>query len=434
MTTPCEIDEQGLDALCDALKRRPRPLALLGAGASMDSGYPDWGRLLAMLEQRVQGKIGPRYQSYLRTLNDPPWQAEEYRRAMGENLFRGTIASEFAPRGPVGPVARAIVRLGFRHFLTTNYDSCIELALEAEGVPHRAVAWSDTDEIREFFRALTRDEPPPYVVHLHGCYYDPGNVVLTESSYAERYVRSNDAARKLFAILITQPVVFVGFSVSDPDLNQLMREANASLGAGIPHHMALVGYEVEEQKELVRNRFQGKFGITPVFYQITRNPDGSENHGCLLQLLSRIHSEVHGAPLPVEAAAPPHTLPLAAPPAGHTPDPLDPHKGCWGGSANRNGRRLRVENPERHGEWYGFDLVVEATEGAPPLEGSVTFHLHQTFNVPVRTVPVADGRARLHIQNAYGVFTVGAVADGGETKLELDLATVEAFPDWFRAR
>ena len=49
-------------------------------------------------------------------------------------------------------------------------------------------------------------------------------------------------------------------------------------------------------------------------------------------------------------------------------------------------------------------------------------------------MPVADGRATLRIQNAYGVFTVGALADGGETELELDLATVEAFPDWFRAR
>ena len=436
MTTPREIEEKAFRDLVGALKRRPRPVALVGAGVSVDSGYPDWNGLLEKLNERAKNRMAPKYHQHLGMLNDPQWKAEEYRRAMGENLFRSMIAGEFAPNGrSLGPLAEAVVKLRFRHFLTTNYDSCIERALDAGGLPYESVSWSDTDGMREFFHGLSFDDVPPYIVHLHGCFYDPGNVILTERSYAERYVRSNDAARKLFAILVTQPVVFVGFSVSDLDLNQPIREANASLGEGSPHHFALVGYQAEEQKEIIRNRFRTKFGITPVFYPVTGEAGKNENHGALLELLSRLRAEVSESPPAVETLERPSPAAEEIPSGTPAPDPLDPEKGRWGGLPERANRRLRVENLEPIGEWYGFDLVVESTEGGPPLKGPVTFHLHPTFNDPEQTKPVGDdGRARLRIDSSYGVFTVGAEVEGEETRLELDLATVEDFPDWFRAR
>ena len=43
------LSDNSFGALVEAMKRKPRPLALLGAGTSVDSGYPDWSSLLAML-------------------------------------------------------------------------------------------------------------------------------------------------------------------------------------------------------------------------------------------------------------------------------------------------------------------------------------------------------------------------------------------------
>jgi hypothetical protein len=69
-----------------------------------------------------------------------------------------------------------------------------------------------------------------------------------------------------------------------------------------------------------------------------------------------------------------------------------------------------------------------------PLRGAVRFYLHDTFlnDRPVVSVSPA-GVAELSI-DAWGAFTVGAVADGGLTRLELDLAEHPDFPADFRPR
>lgn len=437
-----ECFERGpdFDALVETMRRPRRPLALLGAGTSVDSGYPDWNRLLGILESKATGLISHKYGAFLRTLNDPAWQAEEYRRIIGEHAFCGVIASEFGPRGAVGGALRVVAQLGFRHLLTTNYDACIERAYEEQGTRLRVLDWAEDANLRQFFLDLAADPADPHLLYLHGRYYDPAKIILTESSYASRYVRSDDARSKLFAIFLTQPVVFIGFSVNDPDFNHLMREVNARLGMGKPQHFALIGYEVEEQQQLIRSRFLGKYGIAPVFYRITRNPDGTESHRCLVELLAAVHHAAHGrAPTLVAAPAAPQA---PVPGSEDTPalllDPLDQQKGRWGGHAERNGRVLRLrrlEESEKHpGEALAFDLVVEPSDGGLPLSGEVIFHLHQTFPKQVQTVTVEDGRAVLRITAAYGAFTVGAQADGGSTQLELDLAQDPQLPEWFRAR
>ncbi|HEV2852637.1 MAG TPA: SIR2 family protein [Thermoanaerobaculia bacterium] len=434
-----DSDDSSFGELVAAMKRTPRPLALLGAGTSVDSGYPTWNRLLEILEERAKtkGRISPKYQEILKGLNDAAWRAEEYRRLMGDDNFRGIIASEFAPKGTIGNTLRTIVRLGFRHILTTNYDSSIERAFEEEERPLQVVDWTDEVALRKFFLDLSRHDGTPYLVYLHGRFFDPAKIVLTESSYASRYARSDDAQRKLFAILITQPVVFIGFSVTDPDLDHIMREVNARLGTGNPQHFALVGYEVDEQRELIRNRFEGKYGIRAVFYRITRNDQGREDHSYLAARLRDIYQEIYPSDklfkeaTSIDVSMRSYTLDRnpALETSEETPafNPLDQQKNRWGGRPERNGRRLKVENiQERHSSCV-FDLVVEPWDNAPPLEGEVRFHLHQTFNPSVVTAKVEGGQVRRRII-AIGAFTVGAEADSGETRLELDLAEVEDFP------
>jgi hypothetical protein len=124
----------------------------------------------------------------------------------------------------------------------------------------------------------------------------------------------------------------------------------------------------------------------------------------------------------------------AATPLETSLDPDDPLRGAWGGSASRNGRalRARVSEVPDSTDWYTIVLEVVADDGAP-LEGGVDFHLHPTFNPSVRRVDVHDGAARLTLW-AWGAFTVGAAADGGRTKLELNLADLSEAPPRFRER
>lgn len=114
-------------------------------------------------------------------------------------------------------------------------------------------------------------------------------------------------------------------------------------------------------------------------------------------------------------------------------DPEDPQKGQWGGSNENNGRRLTAAVKPVTDDWFSVALAVEWTKGEMPLEGSVKFHLHPTFAKEVVTVEARNGRAELQI-SAWGAFTVGAAADNGRTRLELDLSLDPTFPEAFRNR
>jgi hypothetical protein len=111
----------------------------------------------------------------------------------------------------------------------------------------------------------------------------------------------------------------------------------------------------------------------------------------------------------------------------------DPQKGRWGLLADRNNRKLSATVTERpYGDFYDVLLTVESTNQLYPLQWYVQFHLHNTFNNPDPIVQVTNGKAELRL-TAWGAFTVGAEADMGLTKLELDLAELPNVPEKFRA-
>lgn len=111
----------------------------------------------------------------------------------------------------------------------------------------------------------------------------------------------------------------------------------------------------------------------------------------------------------------------------------DAQKGRWGGLNEANGRSLsaNVTPSSISPDWFRIELAVASTDSQSPLTGQVTFHLPPSFQPPNRQVPVADQKASLEVF-AYRPFTVGAEADQGRIRLELDLATLSNPPPGFR--
>lgn len=105
----------------------------------------------------------------------------------------------------------------------------------------------------------------------------------------------------------------------------------------------------------------------------------------------------------------------------------DPNKGKFGGDAKRAGRVLEAEiSPAGNKTSAACEVIltVRSTDPERPLTGVVTFHLHPTFGRWEKyNVDVKAGIARDEIVS-WGAFTVGAEADNGRTRLELDLARV----------
>lgn len=135
------------------------------------------------------------------------------------------------------------------------------------------------------------------------------------------------------------------------------------------------------------------------------------------------------------AVAAPGTAQPAVP--GTVVDPDDPNKGQFGGSPERNGRRLRAVTKPLAGPRSarcGVNIRVESTDPARPLTGTVKLHLHPTFGEwYTYDLDVVRGVAADDIVS-YGAFTIGAVADGGATRLELDLMDVPGGTEQFYAQ
>ncbi|HTE45275.1 MAG TPA: SIR2 family protein [Gemmatimonadaceae bacterium] len=451
-------------------------LAMIGAGCSARMGYPAWGALLNHMHDRLSQRHGEGAQSgreSLRRHDDMLWRAEEYRRLLGPD-YGQLLTEQFSCELAIDDCIKDIVALPFRHMLTTNYDTSLERAhsqVRTEEL-HR-VDWGDEPAVLEF---LYRFFDPSYgrqYVYLHGRINNLDNVVFTDDDYTTRYLRSEGTVKRLFALFALQKMVFFGFSLTDPDLMAILRQVNVAVGFTEPRHVALVGLDGTEDREIHRGRLIKKFGINPVFY------DRRDNHielavfaRSLVECCSRtdgvrprnkemsVAAEVGGlsisssstaapppAPVPSSAVAPPSRKsapmpPAAAPMASPTfgppskrpsdlpenpADPEDPQRGRFGGEPERGRRRLSATLARLDTDWFAVNLLVEST-GQPELTGKVFFYLHDSFLTPVLEVVAQNGRATARVE-CYGAFTVGVYMESEpENLLEYCLSGIEGAP------
>lgn len=113
----------------------------------------------------------------------------------------------------------------------------------------------------------------------------------------------------------------------------------------------------------------------------------------------------------------------------------DPQKNMWGKSPIANERKLSATVIPVSGntELFKVQLKVISTNPERPLKNKVVFHLHPTFPNSDPSIYVVQAEAKLELI-AWGAFTVGAEADNGATKLELDLAELAEAPLLFKSR
>jgi pYEATS domain-containing protein involved in immunity len=115
--------------------------------------------------------------------------------------------------------------------------------------------------------------------------------------------------------------------------------------------------------------------------------------------------------------------------------PSDPNKGKFGECAVSNHRQLSATVVRSLTS--GLSTIRLSVSSTDPekykLTGLVNFVLHPTFEPSQVKVEPENNVAELEI-DAWGAFTVGAIADGGRTRLELDLASVVGAEESFYKR
>ena len=209
--------EPHLVATADALGQHALDGSLvlfLGAGLSMGAGLPNWSQLLDDLA--VAAGVDNDQRTALAGLPelDRARIIEGRLTAAGGSLDIEVARRMQSDRYPLAQGLAASLPTG--EVVTMNYDELFELASEGAGRPVAVLPW-------EHARSRTR-----WLLKMHGC-VRRGDIVLTRHHY-HRYEQTRAALAGIVqALLITRHMLFLGFSLSDPNFHRIVDDVRQAV-------------------------------------------------------------------------------------------------------------------------------------------------------------------------------------------------------------
>jgi len=195
-----------------------RLVPFIGSGVGRGAGLPTWRELLARVAEGTDID--------LKALAEfpAPDAAQILKNALGEQYVERVIAQVAATKYTLAHTLIADLRAPL--VITTNYDECYERAVETVDPtsPSRLVP-QGADRIGG--GALLK---------LHGSTLDPTTIVLTRQDYVRHSTELLPLSSVAQAAMVSQHLLFIGYSIDDDDVSRLARQAR-----GLPGVTSSVG-------------------------------------------------------------------------------------------------------------------------------------------------------------------------------------------------
>lgn len=267
---------------------------MVGAGCSVELGYPSLPELIRLMASTLIPNI---------TIPDLPDDKHraffikcQCQGANNGNLepYWRFLRERFCPRAPTHTNFHCdLVSLRFAGFVTTNYDTVIESAISEtfrrQRPPCEPINLCDEKahyRVLEFLRELGNSNSDRYrVLHLHGHYNQPEDIILAQDEYERFYTRRilkddgklepSDAHpetslhhKVIWSLLATRTVVFVGFSLEDEFFNDVLSvwRRDFKLINECPH-VAVMGFNRTEDLSFKEASLK-RSGVTPIYYEV----------------------------------------------------------------------------------------------------------------------------------------------------------------------
>ena len=305
-------------ALLATLLSERRPLLLAGAGASAELGYPLWDELV----QRLADEFAPELDLSGNSLKDvdriASLAADAGRAAEYFKWLDRTFCFENAPRKELR-FHRQLISLGFAGLITPNFDPALEQACISKYTgpanAHTCESIDLTDNERryrvfDFLRSLGRNPEHKSVLHLHGLHSAPRRMILGTQEYVRAYGHDPQARdvglqtlprKVIWTLLATRPVLFVGFSMTDPFFHETLRLLGSDFVlTDESAHFSIIPYDVnptatigrgalaahEEEQQRIRQTLPR--WLAPIFYHAPGLRDHRRLSGLIDDLGARI--------------------------------------------------------------------------------------------------------------------------------------------------
>ncbi len=184
--------------------QKKKPVLWVGAGLSIDAGFPTVGALANTLWEDHAFDPRPRGKEAYELI-------DAFYRRYGKGALDEALSTIIPAGVKAGPSHDALARIvkanGFSGIVTTNYDRLVEHAFAERGVDYLLQILDGNQHIREGRR--------PRLFKIHGDVADWKSVILTGESYRAFKDRYRFLYNQ-FDILLTQnPVLFIGCSMLD---------------------------------------------------------------------------------------------------------------------------------------------------------------------------------------------------------------------------
>ncbi|MFD2176625.1 SIR2 family protein [Veronia pacifica] len=225
------------------------PFLFLGSGFSRRYlNLEDWNGLLTRF---TKGEGMKRFGFYLsqsngsmpdaatrlaEDFNDYWWGASEYAESVARH-HQDVKSQDFALRLEVSNYLRSyqtekilsgveykeevelLTKLNVDGVITTNWDNFLENIFPDYTVytGQADLLFSNSQEIAEIYK-------------IHGCIKDPYSLVLTGEDYKDFNDKNTYLAAKLITLFVEHPIVFIGYSIADPNIKSILKSISQCIG------------------------------------------------------------------------------------------------------------------------------------------------------------------------------------------------------------
>jgi hypothetical protein len=271
--------------------RNGESILFVGSGSSKLADYPLWDELLNALRAYFAPDIPMPEGNYDR-LKFAEFIKQRAFREKSRTEYCKFLERQFDPKH-VGKTHdefhTVLVNFKFKGIVTTNYDIVLESAITEKQInneelyrscdPVDLCDWDKSYRVSDYLRSLSSANNCTSVLHLHGFYKNPENLILTERDYLLRYgyIDSNDSKtpvpidtlhrKVIWSLLAMHSVIFVGFSMKDPFFTEILEVVRNDLNLdGDLLHFAILPEDDRDKAQLLSN----KYCVQSIFYPVQK--------------------------------------------------------------------------------------------------------------------------------------------------------------------
>lgn len=136
------------------------------------------------------------------------------------------------PRYKQSYMHEAILEIDPKVVITTNYDDVYDRFCRT------GAAYEGYNISKYYDRHIISDlrSPVRLIIKAHGCISDASQIVLTKSEYFKAKQVFSNFYKVLDSLFLTHTILFLGYSLTDPDIQLVLENVNIAAPSSHPHY------------------------------------------------------------------------------------------------------------------------------------------------------------------------------------------------------